>query len=86
MNAKVEIYTKVYSPHCQRAKDLLHIKGIRFLEYDITDDATMATEMYQRCRHGSVPQIFIDDCPIGGCSELFDLDESGELDRLLRLA
>jgi len=30
-----------------------------------------------------VPQIFIDDRPIGGCDELYALERAGELDSLL---
>ncbi|MFM7576305.1 MAG: glutaredoxin, partial [Microcystaceae cyanobacterium] len=30
------------------------------------------------------PQIFINDRGIGGCDQLYDLDRSGELDRLLQ--
>ena len=32
----------------------------------------------------TVPQIFIDDRPIGGCDDLYALDRSGELERLVR--
>ena len=31
----------------------------------------------------TVPQIFIDDKGIGGCTELMDLERSGKLDALL---
>ena len=31
----------------------------------------------------SVPQIFIDDDHIGGCSELYALEKAGHLDKLL---
>jgi glutaredoxin 3 len=30
-----------------------------------------------------VPQIFINNQPIGGCDELYVLDRQGQLDRLL---
>jgi glutaredoxin 3 len=83
MNAKIEIYTKLYCAYCQRAKDLLHIKGINFIEHNITDDKYRAVEMQQRSQQLTIPGIFINDKPIGGCTELFDLDERGELDSLL---
>ena len=85
MSAKIEIYTKVYCAYCQRAKELLRIKGIHFVEYDITDTQIKALEMQRRSRLQTMPGIFINDTPIGGCNELFDLDERGDLDSLLGL-
>jgi glutaredoxin 3 len=85
MSVKIEIYTNVYCAYCQRAKELLRIKGMDFTEYDITDDQLKAVEMLQRSRQQKVPRIFINDTLVGGCSELFDLDERGALDAMLGL-
>ena len=85
MSVKIELYTKVYCAYCQRAKDLLRIKGMDFVEYDITDDQLKAVEMQQRSQRQTMPGIFINDAPIGGCTELFELDERGDLDPLLGL-
>ncbi len=82
---RIEIYTKSYCPYCQRAKELLRIKGVEFVEYDVTGDPAKEEEMRTRSGRATVPEIFIANTLIGGCSELFDLDESGELDRLLDL-
>lgn len=83
MSTKIEIYTKPYCAYCDRAKELLRIKGVNFVEYDITDDQHKAAEMQQRSQSQQVPGIFINDTPIGGCIELFDLNEKGDLDSLL---
>ena len=83
MSIKIEIYTKLYCAYCDRAKELLHIKGVNFVEYDITDDQLKAAEMQLRAQSLKVPGIFINDTPIGGCLELFDLNEKGDLDTLL---
>ena len=83
MSVKIEIYTKIYCAYCQRAKELLRIKGMDFVEYDITDDQHRAVEMQRRSQQQTLPRIFINNTPIGGCTELFDLDERGELDSLL---
>lgn len=85
MSVKIEIYTKVFCSYSQRAKELLRIKGMSFVEYDITDDQVMAAEMLKRSQQSTIPGIFINDAPIGGCAELFDLDEKGELDALFKL-
>jgi glutaredoxin 3 len=83
MSIKIEIYTRLYCAYCDRAKELLHIKGVNFVEYDITDDRLKAAEMQQRAQSLKVPGIFINGTPIGGCLELFDLNEKGDLDTLL---
>ena len=80
---KIEIYTKNYCPYCTHAKDLLRIKGIDFVEYDVTVDVAKEQEMRDRSNRKTVPEIFIADQLVGGCSDLFDLDERGELDHLL---
>jgi glutaredoxin 3 len=83
MSIKIEIYTKVYCAYCERAKELLRIKGVNFVEHDITDDRLKAAEMQQRGQWQQVPSIFINNTLIGGCIELFDLNEKGDLDTLL---
>ena len=42
---KIEIYTKPDRPYCQRAKSLLHSKGLSFTEYDITVETEKEQEM-----------------------------------------
>lgn len=80
----VEIYTKSYCPYCRRAKELLRIKGVAFIEYDVTADPLREREMRQRSGRDTVPEIFADGALLGGCDDLFELDENGALDRLLR--
>jgi len=83
---KIEIYTKSYCPYCKRAKELLRIKGVDFVEYDVTTDPILEREMRLRSGRETVPEIFSDGVLLGGCDELFELDERGELDRLLGLS
>jgi glutaredoxin 3 len=40
--------------------------------------------MTARSNRNTVPQIFIGDKHVGGCDDLFALDRSGELDRLIQ--
>jgi glutaredoxin 3 len=84
--AKVEIYTKMYCGYCFRAKRLLNDKGVAFTEYDITLGGPKRDEMRERAPGAmTVPQIFIDDRPIGGSDDLAALDRAGKLDALLGL-
>lgn len=85
MAIKVEIYTRSNCAYCRRARELLRIKGVDFVEHDITNDLLLAAEMRLRSQQHDVPAIFVNDVLIGGCSELFDLDERGQLDRMLGL-
>jgi len=82
---RIEIYTKSYCPFCQRAKELLRIKGVPFVEHDVTTDPLREQEMRDRSGRTTVPEIFVDDVLLGGCDDLFERDEEGELDRLLGL-
>jgi glutaredoxin 3 len=80
----VEIYTWRTCPFCLRAKALLNRKGVPFTEYAIDGDETARTKMAERAGgRRSVPQIFINGQHIGGCDELYNLERSGELERLL---
>jgi len=82
--AKVEIYTSLWCGYCHSAKRLLDKKGVAYTEYDVTMDRTKRGEMLERAAGGhTVPQIFIDDRPIGGCDQLFELDFDDKLDPLL---
>lgn len=85
MAVKIEIYSRRHCPYSQRAKDLLRIKGVDFVEHDITNDPCLAAEMRHRGHRRDAPLIVVDDAPVGDCSELFDLDERGLLDGLLDL-
>jgi glutaredoxin 3 len=82
--ARIEIYTKAFCGFCARAKQLLAAKGVEFEEYDITMGGPKRAEMLQRT-HGrsTVPQIFIDDRHVGGCTDLHELERNGQLDPLL---
>lgn len=85
MAAKVEVYTWQSCPFCIRAKALLKSKGVEFVEYAIDGDEAARRKMSQRANgRRSVPQIFIDDQHIGGCDDLYDLDDAGRLDPLLQ--
>jgi glutaredoxin 3 len=59
-------------------------KGLTFEEINVDDDVKLREEMVARSGRSTVPQIFIGERHVGGCDELFCLDGSGELDRLIR--
>ena len=62
---------------------LLTKKSIAFDDRIISGDAGLRDEMQKRSGSTSVPQIFIGEKHVGGFDELYALDKSGELDKLL---
>ena len=77
------MYTTQSCPYCVRAKALLRHKGVAFDEIDVSTDDALREKMVEASGRRTVPQIFINDAPIGGFDELRALDEQGDLDRLL---
>jgi glutaredoxin 3 len=80
----VTLYVSDWCPYCQRAKSLLTQKNVDFSEINVEDDAKLREDMIARSNRRTVPQIFIGDKHVGGCDDLFELDRSGELDRLIQ--
>ena len=78
------LYVSDWCPYCQRAKGLLTQKKVMFKEINVEDEPKFREEMVARSNRRTVPQIFIGDKHVGGCDDLFELDRSGELDRLLQ--
>ena len=83
MAAKIEIYGTSFCRHCLAARQLLDSRQIEYTEYLIDLLPLERAEMLRRCGRKKVPQILINNVPIGGDEDLMALDSSGELDRLL---
>lgn len=81
---KIEIYTKDHCPYCVKAKLLLDKKGLNYVEIDVGNDPVKREELMLKSEgRRTVPQIFINNQPIGGCDDLYALEESGKLDILV---
>jgi glutaredoxin 3 len=81
---QVEIYTTRYCPYCIAAKRLLSGKNVQFTEIDVGGDPQGRSVMVARANgRTTVPQIFIGGTHVGGCDDLYALDEAGRLDALL---
>jgi glutaredoxin 3 len=81
--ARIEIYTTPFCGYCTRAKSLLEDKGATYEETDVMMDDKKRTEMRERAKRSTVPQIFINGQHIGGSDELAALEQAGKLDALL---
>lgn len=81
---KVKIYTTAYCPYCFSAKRLLSKKGVTFEEVDLSNDPAGRRELVAKAAgRTTVPQIWIDALHVGGSDDLYELEATGELDRLL---
>ncbi len=84
MAAEFTIYTKAYCPYCVRAKALLGQKGVQFDEIKIDEQPELRPAMIERANgRTTVPQIFIGDTHVGGCDDLFALENAGTLNSML---
>jgi len=81
--ARVQLYTTAWCGYCVRAKTLLEAKGVEFDEINLDDDPHFRQTLLDLTGSWTVPQIFIDGRPIGGYTELWRLDRSGQLDEQL---
>ncbi|MBE0453737.1 glutaredoxin 3 [Roseovarius autotrophicus] len=81
----VEIYTSPLCGFCHAAKRLLKQKGVTFSEINVLAQPARKSEMMKRA-HGrhTVPQIFIGKTHVGGCDDLYAMEQAGRLDALLK--
>jgi glutaredoxin 3 len=80
----VMMYSTGWCPYCDRARALLERKGVGFREVKVDEDAAQRDAMLKRTGgRRTVPQIFVGDRHVGGYDELYALDKTGELDKLL---
>jgi glutaredoxin 3 len=81
--ATIQMYTTTWCGYCVRAKALLDARGLEYEEIQLDDDAGFRAKLHDLTGGWTVPQILIDDRPIGGYTELWRLDREGGLDNLL---
>lgn len=82
-NEPVTLYGNATCPYCGAARMLLTKKAVKFDDINVSTDTALLAEMLERSGNRTVPQILIGDTPIGGFDELYALDKSGELDKML---
>lgn len=83
--AAVVMYCTASCPFCHAAERLLVQKGVRELQKIRVDlDAARRREMMQRSGRHTVPQIWIGARHVGGCDDLYELEQQGRLEPLLR--
>jgi glutaredoxin 3 len=81
--SRVRIYTMRWCGYCHRAKALLDEEGIEYDEVPLDGDPAFRARLMDATGGWTVPQILIDDRPIGGYTELVRLLRDGRLGELL---
>jgi glutaredoxin 3 len=80
----VTIYTTLVCPYCVKAKKLLEKKGVTYNELRVDLNPELIDEAIEKSGGlKTVPQIFIEDFHVGGCDDLYALEDKKELDGLL---
>ena len=83
MNKNLIIYTSSLCGYCYRAKSLLKRKSIPYNEINVDLNYEKRNEMIKKSNgRTSVPQIFFKNHHIGGCDDLFKLEQENGLEFL----
>jgi glutaredoxin 3 len=81
---EIVIYTRDFCYYSDAARELLQRKGVAFREINAGGNRELRKEMIERAYGASTfPQIFIGATHVGGCDELYALDQAGQLDPML---
>jgi glutaredoxin 3 len=83
---RIQMYTTKWCGYCVRAKALLDSKGVAYDELQVDDDPAFRERLFDLTGAWTVPQILIDERPIGGYTELRRLELDGGLDELVAAA
>jgi glutaredoxin 3 len=79
----IRMYSTRWCGYCVRAKALLKSRGLAFEEILLDDDPAFRQKLFDLTGGWTVPQIMIGDEAIGGYTELWRLDKSGQLNEKL---
>lgn len=80
----VTMYCTAVCPYCVNAEKLLNRKGVTQIDKIRIDlELSRRDEMIARTGRRTVPQIFIGDFHVGGCDDLYALEQDGKLTPLL---
>ena len=78
----IKIYCTNWCGPCIAAKKMLDDMGITYKEINIEKEGLSREDLAKLTGGYTVPQIIINDNPIGGFNELLQLNQSGKLKEL----
>ena len=79
----IKIYCTNWCAPCIAAKKMLDDMGVSYKEINIEKEGLDRDDLVKLTGGSTVPQIIINDNPIGGFNELLQLNQSGKLKELL---
>ncbi len=80
----IKIYSTNWCAPCASAKRLLESLGQSYEEIDIEKENISREKLMELTGGMTVPQIIINQKPIGGFEQLFKLNQSGKLKEILK--
>ena len=81
----VIIYSTSWCPSCVSAKRLLESKDVEYEEINIEEVNISRQELAKITGASTIPQIIINETPIGGFDNLLELEQNGELNKMLKI-
>ena len=75
----IKIYSTSWCGPCKNVKRLLEERGLSYVEIDIEEIGWSRDDLYDLTGGRTVPQIVINEKPIGGYGDLLKLDREGKL-------
>ena len=80
----IKIYSTSWCPPCAAAKKMLNDLNQPFEEIDIEKEGINREKLKEITGGSTVPQIIINNQSIGGFDSLVALNQSGELQKILK--
>tara|TARA_R100000908_G_C3743056_1_gene139086 strand:+ start:99 stop:377 length:279 start_codon:yes stop_codon:yes gene_type:complete len=81
---KFRIFSANYCSYCKQVIMLLTYKGAHYEVFDVANNDIARMLLFERTGLRTVPQVFLGEKFLGGCSDVLAMDESGELDILIK--
>ena len=76
---EIKVYSTTWCPSCVHAKRLLSDRGLEYEEINIDEKGWSRDDLFELTGGRTVPQIMIDEKPVGGYNDLVQLDRAGDL-------
>ena len=76
---EIKVYSTTWCPSCVHAKRLLSDRGLEYEEINIDEKGWNRDDLFELTGGRTVPQIVIDEKPVGGYNDLVQLDRAGDL-------
>ena len=79
----IEMFSGPQCSYCARARALLELKGVDYVDDDVSQVEHMQEFRSRLPRIKALPQIFVDGDHIGSYEDLVVLDDDGRLEKII---